>query len=92
MIVIEKIKQGVCCFCQADATVKINGMSFCASCGDGELLKIANKCIKNLQDATVTMTVIPKGCVKKTSITCKCGKPAVEHFCSECIEKEIERG
>lgn len=63
MIVVEKIKNGVCCFCQEDASVKINGLSFCASCGDGELLKIANKCIKAVQHAIVTMKVLPK--VKK---------------------------
>jgi pyruvate/2-oxoacid:ferredoxin oxidoreductase beta subunit len=60
MIVIEKIKQGVCCFCSGDATVKINGLSFCSSCGDGELLKIAKKCVTNLQEATGKLTVIPK--------------------------------
>ena len=60
MIVVEKIIQGVCCFCQEEATVKINGMSFCASCGDGELLKIAKKCMVNLQQATATFKVVPK--------------------------------
>jgi len=61
MIVVEKINQGVCCFCPTAASVKINGFSFCASCGDGELLKIAYKCIKAVQHATVTMKVLPKG-------------------------------
>ncbi|MDD5650894.1 MAG: hypothetical protein PHF86_10845 [Candidatus Nanoarchaeia archaeon] len=60
MIVVEKVKQGCCCFCQKDATVKINGMLFCSSCGDGELLKIAKKCITNLQQAVATLKVLPK--------------------------------
>lgn len=60
MIVVEKVDQGVCCFCQKEASVKINGMSFCASCGDGELLKIVKKCITNLQQATATLKVLPK--------------------------------
>jgi hypothetical protein len=60
MIVVEKKIEGTCCFCEKDATVSINGMRFCASCGDGELLKIVKKCIKNLQQATVTLKVLPK--------------------------------
>lgn len=60
MIVVEKIEDGVCCFCQKDASVKINGLTFCSSCGDGELLKIVKKCIKNLQEAVATLKVLPK--------------------------------
>lgn len=63
MIVVEKIKEEtgeICCFCEKDATVKINDMPFCSSCGDGELLKITKKCISNLQQATATLKVLPK--------------------------------
>ena len=49
MLVVEKIEQGICCFCQEQASVKINGMTFCASCGDGELLKIMKRCAKAVQ-------------------------------------------
>lgn len=60
MIVIEKIEQqGVCCFCNEVASVKINGLPFCASCGDGELVKIIKKCSKALQQATATFKIIP---------------------------------
>lgn len=64
MIVVEKIEKDKqnesCCFCEKDATIKINGMPFCSSCGDGELLKITKKCISNLQQATATLKVVPK--------------------------------
>jgi len=61
MIVIEKTNQSICCFCNKNATIKINGLAFCSSCGDGELLKITKKCIVNLQQATATLKIIPKG-------------------------------
>jgi hypothetical protein len=59
MIVIEKIKKGFCCFCHEPASVKINSFSFCSSCGDGELLKVAYKCVKAVKHATVTLKIIP---------------------------------
>jgi len=65
MIHIEKIKTKLkgkvfCVFCEEVATKTINDYHFCARCGDGELVKIIGKCIKSMEQATVTIKVMPK--------------------------------
>lgn len=60
MIVIEKVDTGICCFCSKPASKTINGLPFCPSCGDGELIKIIGKCMKAVEEATVTIKVLPK--------------------------------
>jgi len=59
MIVVKKIDNGICVFCDKDASVEINEYGFCATCGDGELLKIVKKCIDGLQQAEVKLTLRP---------------------------------
>jgi len=59
MLVIEKAKAGVCCFCHKPASKLINGLSFCPSCGDGELVKIIGKAAKAIEYAEVTVKVLP---------------------------------
>lgn len=60
MVVIEKVEAGVCCFCPKPASKRINGLPFCPSCGDGELIKIIGRCIKAVEQADVTIKIIPK--------------------------------
>jgi hypothetical protein len=60
MIVVEMKKAGICCFCQEPATKSINGLRFCPNCGDTVLIKIIGKCIKSVEEATVTVKILPK--------------------------------
>jgi hypothetical protein len=43
------------------ATKIIDGAPYCAHCGDNLLLKTIKKCIVNIEEAVVTIKVIPKG-------------------------------
>jgi hypothetical protein len=60
MLVIEMVKKGICCFCHAPATKTINGLRFCPKCGDTVLIQIIGKCAKAVEEATVSLKILPK--------------------------------
>jgi len=64
MLIIEMKKAGICCFCHEPATKVINGLRFCSKCGDSLLIKIIGKCIKAVEEADVSIKILPKG-IKK---------------------------
>jgi predicted amidophosphoribosyltransferase len=60
MLVVEMKKAGICCFCQKPATKVINGLRFCPNCGDTILIEMIGKCIKAVEDADISIKIIPK--------------------------------
>ena len=67
MLVVEKTESGICCQCGKPATKAINGMKFCVQCGDSLLISIIGKCSKAVEDATVTVKIMPKCNWSKTN-------------------------
>ena len=57
---IEMKKAGICCLCHDPATKVINGFRFCAKCGDTVLTEVIGKCIKAIEEADVTVKILPK--------------------------------
>ena len=65
MLVVEKIKKGIepgiCISCQGAASKIINGLRFCPGCGDSILVRVIGTCIKGLEEAKATISILPKG-------------------------------
>jgi len=61
MSIIRKISTEACHDCGVPSTKLIDGVAYCAHCGDNILLRTIKKCIEGIEEATVTLKVMPKG-------------------------------
>lgn len=63
MVTVCKVRKGtkLCFRCSQPATKTINGLPFCAHCGDGVLIRIIGTCVKAVEEAKINIKMTPKG-------------------------------
>ena len=52
-----------CYGCGKSSTIKIDGTTYCSSCGDSILIRTIGRCIKGVEKAIVKISILPKGVV-----------------------------
>lgn len=68
MSIIKKASTEACHDCGIPSTKLIDGVAYCAHCGDNILLRTIKRCIEGIEEATVTLKVMPKGVPQTTEV------------------------
>ena len=63
------VTEGKCSFCENRASKRLDGILYCSSCADPELIKQIGHCIKAVEHAIVSIKVMPKETMLKESAT-----------------------